>query len=82
MKQNQYDAIISCINYGAPALAQDLTIAFNQVMQNNNAYITEKAKAEEAARRAKEDAERAAKEKKAHEKAAKEANLGIKKTTK
>lgn len=82
MKQNQYDAIISCINYGAPALAQELITVFNQTIKNSNDYLTEKAKAEEVARRAKEDAERAAKEKEAHEKAAKEANLGIKKTTK
>lgn len=83
MKQSQYDAIISCINFGAPAMSRELVAAFNQVMENSNNYVTEKMRAEKAERDAKEKAEREAKEREAHEKAAKEANLGIKnKTTK
>lgn len=82
MKQAQYEAIINCIQFGAPALAQELVTAFNTVMQNSNEYVTEKMKAEEAARKAKEDAERKAKEQAAHDKAAKEANLGLNKKSK
>ena len=44
MKQNQYEAIITCIQYGAPALSQDLINSFVQVVQNSNEYITMKQK--------------------------------------
>lgn len=78
MKQNQYEAIITCIQYGAPALSQELVNAFVQVVQNSNEFITIKQKeAQEKAAK-----EKAAADKIAAEKAAKEANLGLKKTTK
>lgn len=40
MKQNQYDAILQCIKYGAPALANDLITAFNTAVQLANDQIT------------------------------------------
>ena len=54
MGQNSYNTIIACIQYGAPALAQQLMDDLNQVINNSNAYIqaqrdaAEKAKQEEA----------------------------------
>ena len=80
MKQNQYEAIITCIQYGAPALSQELVNAFVSVVQNSNELITLKQKEADAANKARLDAEKAAKEKVAAEKAAKEANLGLNKT--
>lgn len=82
IKQTQYDAIIRCIHFGAPALAEDLISAFNVTVQNSNDYINQKMQEQADAQKAKMDAERAAKEKAANEKAAKEANLGMKKSTK
>lgn len=81
MKQNQYEAIISCIQFGAPALSQELITAFNQVMQNSNEYVSEKLRADEAARKAKAELEKAEAEKAAHAQAAKAADLGLKKQT-
>ena len=78
MKQNQYEAIIACINYGAPALANELIRALNQVMENSNAFIQAKLQAEEAARKAQQEAEKEAKQKAEVEKA----NLHIEKKTK
>lgn len=69
MKQNQYQSIIDCIEFGAPALAKELITAFNQVMQNSNDFISAKMKAEEEARKAKENAAREAANKAAAEKA-------------
>lgn len=78
MKQHQYEEIITCINYGAPALANDLITAFNQVMQNSNEFISAKMKAEEEARKAQEEAAKEAKQKEE----IKAANLNIEKKTK
>lgn len=56
MGQNSYNTIIACIQFGAPALAQQLMDDLNQVINNSNAYIqaqrdaAEKAKQEEAAK--------------------------------
>ena len=53
MGQNSYNTIIACIQFGAPALAQQLMDDLNQVINNSNAYIqaqrdaAEKAKQEE-----------------------------------
>ena len=82
MKQNQYEEIITCIQFGAPALSQELINAFVQVVQNSNEYISEKQRKAEEANKAKLEEERIAQEKAAKEKAAKEANLGLKKSTK
>ena len=40
MKQNQYEAILQCIKYGAPALANDLITAFQLMLQLANDQIT------------------------------------------
>lgn len=69
MKQHQYETIMDCIKFGAPALAQELIAAFNQVMANSNNYLSDKARAEEEARKAKEAAEREAANKQLAEKA-------------
>ena len=69
MKQHQYETIMECIKFGAPALAPELSAAFNQVMANSNNYLSDKARAEEEARKAKEAAEREAANKQLAEKA-------------
>lgn len=66
MKQSQYEAIITCIQFGAPALATGLCEAFNIVVKNSNDYLNKLAQEEEAKRI--KEAEKAA---------TKEANLGL-----
>lgn len=78
MKQSHYEAIIHCIQYGAPALSQDLISSFVQVVQNSNEYITAQQKAQEQARKAKEVEAKEQAKKEANDKA----NLDIKKSTK
>lgn len=39
MRQQDYETIMSCIQFGAPALAQPLALAFNQVIENSNKYV-------------------------------------------
>lgn len=80
MKQNQYEAIITCIQYGAPALAEELINSFVQVVQNSNELITIKQKEAEAANNAKLKAEQAVKDAQSQAALAAQANLGLKTT--
>jgi len=41
MQQKDYDAIATCIQYGAPALAPELLLSFNSTIENSNKYIQE-----------------------------------------
>lgn len=59
MKQSTYEAIIKCIKYGAAALADDIINEFNNVVANSNDYIHQKVAAEQAAKKAAEDAKKA-----------------------
>lgn len=36
MQQHQYDSIVACIKYGAPALADSLIIALNKTVKLAN----------------------------------------------
>lgn len=42
MKQSEYENILACINYGVPALANNLIKAFNETISLANERITEK----------------------------------------
>ena len=45
MQQHQYEAIVKCINFGCPAMAQELITAFNNMV----AIVNEHTKAQQAA---------------------------------
>ena len=80
MKQNQYEEIITCIQFGAPALSESLIKSFIEVVENSNAYISDKQRKIAEENKAKAEKEKAEKEKAAKEAAAKEANLNLKKS--
>lgn len=51
MQQHQYETIIKCINFGSPATANELIIAFNNVVKLANertAQMQDAKNAEEA----------------------------------
>jgi len=41
MRQQDYETITSCIQYGAPALAPSLLAAFNKTIENSNSWVQE-----------------------------------------
>lgn len=41
MKQRDYEVILACIQYGAPALAQPLIDALNSVINDSNRWKAE-----------------------------------------
>ena len=45
MQQHQYEAIVKCINFGCPAMAQELITALNNMV----AIVNEHTKAQQAA---------------------------------
>lgn len=55
MRQQEYDTIVSCIQYGAPALASSLITTLNKTLENSNNWIQQQKK--EAAGKAKQDQE-------------------------
>ena len=55
MRQQEYDTIVSCIQYGAPALASSLITTLNKTLENSNNWIQQQKK--EAAEKAKQDQE-------------------------
>ncbi len=63
MKQSNYDAIIKCIQHGAPAMADELITDLNQTVQLSNERIVEmqQAREAEAAAKSAEAAEKAKK---------------------
>ncbi len=46
MKQTSYTTIIKAIQYGAPAIADELVVDFNQTVQNSNNWIEMKQREE------------------------------------
>jgi len=54
MRQQDYDNITTCIQFGAPALATDLLTSFNQTVENSNKYLQEQKRLVDEARRAEE----------------------------
>ena len=55
MRQQEYDTIVSCIQFGAPALAPSLITTLNKTLENSNNWIQQQKK--EAAGKAKQDQE-------------------------
>lgn len=39
MKQQDYDTIVSCIQFGAPALAPELVRNLNKTIENSNNWV-------------------------------------------
>lgn len=57
MKQQTYNIIANCIQYGAPALANELMEEFNQSVTNDNTLIQQRIAAEQARKEADAKAE-------------------------
>ena len=60
MHQSQYETIVKCIQYGAPALANDLIVSFNNTIQLANERASEmqeeqRRKTEEAMKKQQEE---------------------------
>lgn len=52
MNQRNYNIILQCIKYGAPAIADDLINDFNTVVMNSNELVSSKLAAEREAQKA------------------------------
>jgi len=46
MKQQDYETIVSCVQYGAPALSTVLVNSLNKTIENSNAWIQHQKKVE------------------------------------
>ena len=64
MQQHQYEAIVKCINFGCPAMAQELITALNNVV----AIVNEHTKAQQAANAVNANATKSAEEAKDNKK--------------
>jgi len=41
VKQQDYEIIVSCIQFGAPALTNELLTSLNKTVENSNSWIQE-----------------------------------------
>lgn len=41
MKQQEYETIVACIQYGAPALSAQLITNLNKTIENSNSFVQE-----------------------------------------
>ena len=52
MKQTDYEIIIQCIQFGAPALAPQLVNSLNQTVEDSNRWLNEQKRIANEARQA------------------------------
>lgn len=52
MRQTDYEVIIQCIQFGAPALATGLVTALNQTIEDSNSWVNEQKRLANEAHRA------------------------------
>lgn len=52
MKQQDYETIVACIQFGAPALSTQLITNLNKTIENSNSYVQEQKRLVEEAHKA------------------------------
>lgn len=52
MKQADYEILIACVNFGAPALAPSLITSLNKVVENSNSWTNEQRRLADEAHKA------------------------------